>query len=205
MAARTQQPNAYSHGSGNRAIFKQINLSTDGTEFEELTGTDVLGASAGTWHDVGSLLESPVSRDDSGSHQIVFKYIEDDLQSKRLALLVAPFTGTAAQQKPEMILEDGTQVIAAGGNTEDRSMPFFVMIKREANGGIFYGIGQFKRSTTRPNKNNTANEHDLTFYTVDGRSYQITDEPSGSFAEGATYAALSGISAFGDYTSEDEE
>lgn len=205
MPSLVKAPATYTYGSGNNGWIKQVKRNGDGT-FTSITGTDVLGELADTWHDIGTLLESPISRGADGFHQVDFKVGEDDIERKQFILQVAPFSNTTQINRSEVLAEDET-VFVRGSEGEDITRPYFQIAKIEKNGDdstkqtAFYGVGQFSLESKRDNKPNTLNTKDYKFKTVDAKGYVCTN-PADAIFTGITAPTLSGDKAAGWYVNE---
>jgi len=198
MSALAKAPGTRTYGSGNGFYIKEVK-NTSGS-FGAIAGTDVFGEAAGTFHDITSLIESPIERNEDGTFKISLKAVEDDLSRKNFALKVAPYSASAAAAKPELILEDGT-ILETGANTgEDTNRPYYQIAHQQVDDSTgkevwFFAVGQFNRTTKRQNKYNTLNGKDFTSLTVNSNGYVCT-KPSAA-ASGVTAPTLSGGNAAG--------
>lgn len=162
-------------GAGDDLLFKQIQKNATGTGFEAITGTDVLGQAANTWHQLGTITKSPGDRQESGSYQYVLSVIEDDITRRKLIRQVAPPSTVSASNKPELKTERGVIIESNSTSSEVSDRPFFLFIKQEADlGGKETGrvfVGQFAPTEKRPNDPDQWNVKDLTVYSVDALGY----------------------------------
>jgi hypothetical protein len=199
-------------GGGAKIIGKQIQRNPTTGTLEAFTGTDCLGASAGTWHEFGSIETFDIPRADDGTHTLTPSMVEWDTARRNLLINAAPFVAT--DQKPEELdLEDGT-VLESSSSGEDTTLPYFEIIYRGAptkagNECAFFCAGQLKRaggpSTT---KSGSFTKPKVSFVTVDasitgtssGTDYECTKPAASgpdSWVDGISAPTLAGANAHG--------
>jgi hypothetical protein len=118
-------------GGGAKIIGKQVKRTTDGTGFTALTGTDCLGATAGTWHEFGSIETFDIPRAADGTHTLTPTLIEWDTDRRNLLIHAAPFDAASSSGKlEELDLEDGTVIESSSATGEDSTLPYWQIIYR---------------------------------------------------------------------------
>jgi hypothetical protein len=198
MAGLTANPSSRTLGGGNKLYFRQLTKAADGTFTVLGSGSDVLGATAGTWHILGSHTETPWARTSEGQYTLEPQLVENDIKRKTLLEKVAPYSSTAIKTKPELDLEDGTMLQNAANLTGDDTKPYFDFIYFEAptpagKEHVFFCVGQFDRATSFPFKTNEFNLFKVKISSVDANGYAVATLPSpDTRLTGVTAPTLSG-------------
>jgi hypothetical protein len=200
----TQNPALRTKGAGNALWVCQIDLNSTSDGFTAHTGTDVFGATAATWHNVGTISKSPLDRQSDGSHKCVLSVLEDDDTRRKFILNAAPASAAQITKDPDYTAEDGTQiVVSSNGSSLNPNLPIFVIAKREATlpgaeNSFFVAVVQFDPATKRPNDPKSWNEKDITFVSIDALDYAPT-LPTDTMFGSTTTADLTGNGKFGTF------
>lgn len=197
----TPNPTLRSRGGGNALWICQIELNTAGTAYQAFSGaTDVLGSTAGGWHNPFTMDKSPIDRNNDGSYKIVTSFLEDDVTRMNIMNALAPYDPLSANKIPDYTAEDGTAIVTSSGNSYDPTLPVFVIAKREASlagkNRFFYAVVQFDRASKRPNDPKNWNTKDITINTINALGFVVTNPADASFT-GVTAPTLSGHDCFG--------
>lgn len=201
MSALAKNQSANAKGGGGDLLIKQVVVNDDGTISELASGTDVFGEAFGTWHQIGSLEETSIERNDTGGHKLSATLIELDEARKNFLINAAPFSTTSAAKKEELILEDGTVVESADGESFDNTRPAFQVIKRHAPIGgkenAFFGVVQVSRAGGRSEKANARAKCKFDFNTIDANGYVCTKPATPDWCDDLTAPTLSNAKAHG--------
>jgi hypothetical protein len=193
-------------GGGARLIGYQIKRDTAGTGYVAISGTDCLGATAGTYHEFGSIETMDLPRDDQGHFTLSPTLIEWDTARRNLLIKAAPITATSLSKKEELDMEDGEIIESADTTGEDTTLPYWVLFYRGApladgTEVVFTCISQLKRSGgPSATKSGSFTKPKISFVTIDGGGYtpvQPTAAGPDAWVDGITPVALSGVDAHG--------
>lgn len=188
-------------------LIKQVKRNASTGDIEEITGNDVFGAAAGTFHDGWTYTKSSVKRDDGGIFTLDGNMIEFDHARRRVLILAAPYSKTgASSKKPNLDAEDGSSIVSGDSTSEDANMPLWQVIKREAddpltgNYEVYAGVMQFKRAGGWDNTPNAWTNAQVTLFSVDAEGYTPTKPTALAFpwVDDITFAELTGPTAMGD-------
>jgi hypothetical protein len=201
-------------GGGAKIIGKQIQRTPSTGTLEAFSGsTDCLGASAGTWHEFGSIETFDIPRAADGTHTLTPTLVEWDSARRNLLINAAPYNALDTAKPEELDLEDGT-VIESSSAGEDTTLPYLEIIYRGAPDKTgkeiaFFCVAQLQRAggpgTT---KANSYTKPKVSFISIDassaategGADYTCTKPAASgadSWVDGITAPTLAGANAMG--------
>jgi len=178
MAQLLRNTAAALKGGGAKIIGKQIQSNGSGG-FTAMTGTDCLGATAGVWHEFGSIETFDIPRAADGTHTLTPTLIEWDTDRRNLLINAAPYSASSTAKPEELDLEDGTVIESSTAATFDSTLPVWEIIYRgtpvSGHEVAFFCVAQLQRAggpgTT---KSGSFTKPKVSFSTIDANGYVCT-------------------------------
>lgn len=197
MGLLVQNINLRSTGGGNAVMVAEF-VRSGSTFVIKPSGTDALGAAAGTWHPIGSIRKTKNARSSDGKWGQEYEVLELDKDHKNLLIMAAPYSATASDAEKEGKTEDGAKF---GGGTGDDSIPFWGTIQRgkavATKEHVFYMVSQFSREGGWDQDPENVSVQTFKLNSVDAGGCTFTNPSGVSWLTGVTAPALSGIYAMG--------